>query len=205
MFTQEQITAFLMKCVWVGCGFVGGYVFTMLAGMGFDKLVTKRPSPAFLHTWARRVGGLIVAIIVAFFVFPGGTGNGFGGGNGTGQQGGDTAGPTTPTSSKPTPEPDPVVLSADAVGVTIYAGNAVEKGTENFFAVGTGKQMVDAAEVMKEVRRRREKSPGMVIVYTFDATATKLTPGFDPLKAAAEAENVPLLTPAEYQKLRKAK
>ena len=115
MFDPQQITNFLFKCLWVACGFAGGYFLAFLAGVGYDKLVSKKPSPPFLHKWARIIGGVLVALLVAYLVFPGGPGMGTGGGGGTGPEANPnpSTGPTTKDTAK-TPATVPEVVSAQA-------------------------------------------------------------------------------------------
>ena len=204
MFDVQQITNFLIKCVWVACGFAGGYLFAVIAGIGYDKLVAKKPSPPFLHKAARILGGAIAALIVAFFMFPGGPGTGAGGGGGSGPDANNpnTTGPTSPEPAKTPPtEKQPDAVTADAVFVTVYAGNAVERGTENYFALGGKGPKVD----VKAVLDAAGKKGGVVIVYTFDATATEGTRGYSLLQQAAKEAKVGLLSAKEYEQIKSKK
>jgi hypothetical protein len=206
---DQQITAFLLKCLWVIGGFAGGYLLTWLAGVGFDKVVTKGKSPQFLHKWARIVGGVLAAILVAFFVFPQGPGAGGGGGGGGVLPGGESN-PTTPETGKPPPtEKLPEVpVEAVAVRVRVFAGEQVEQTPEKtwrYFEVGespAGK--VDVGGVAEAVRQQKGASTGgVVVVYSFDPSASERTEGYRQLKDEAKRLGVPLVSEDEFRQLRK--
>lgn len=202
---QEQIAQFFQKLLMVIGGFAAGYLFTWIAGVGFDKTVVKGKSPDFLHKWARIIGGVLVALVVAFFVFRGGKGNGDGtGGDGPGT--GPTTNPTSPqTSQTPITQKQPeVAVDAVPVYVTVYAGNAVERGTENFFALGDPPgPKTDRAGVAKTLDGRGPDQAKMLLVYTLDDTASTSTTGFLLLQAEAKAHNVTLISKVEFDKLRR--
>lgn len=202
----EQIAHFFQKLLMVIGGFAAGYLFTWVAGVGFDKVVVKGKSPPFLHKWARIIGGVLVALVVAFFVFRGGKGNGDGpGGDGPGT--GTTTAPTSSQSNQtPTTQKQPeVAVDAVPVYVTVYAGLAVERGTENFFAVGDPPGVkTDLAGVVKALDARGPGQAKPVVVYTLDdATASTGTTGFLLLQREAKARDVSLMSRAEFDKLRR--
>jgi hypothetical protein len=203
VFTQDQLALFAQRCLMVAGGFAAGYLLTWVAGVGFDKVVVKGTSPAFLHKWARVIGGLVVAFIVAFFVFRGGTG----GGDGTGS--GDGTGPATNSTwqqtgkTPPTDKLPEVAVEAVAVKVGVFAGNAVERGTQKFFSVNGG-GMVELGEVAAAVRQQKAANKaGVVIVYTLDDTANEGTQAFQILRAEAKALGVPMVSEEQFRQLRK--
>lgn len=201
----EQIAHFFQKLLMVIGGFAAGYLFTWVAGVGFDKVVVKGKSPAFLHKWARIIGGVLVALIVAFFVFRGGKGNGDGpGGDGPGT-GASTTSTSPQTSQTPATQKQPeVAVDAVPVYVTVYAGNAVERGTENFFALNDPPgPKTDLGGVVKALDARAPGQAKSVIVYTLDDTASTGTAGYLLLKREAENRNVSMMSRAEFDKLRR--
>jgi hypothetical protein len=207
VFDQEQIIQFGQKLLMIAGGFAAGYLGAWIACVGFDKTVVKGKSPDGLHKWARRIGGVLVALVVAFFLFRGGTGSGGGDGSGDGTGTGQASTSTSPqTSQTPATEKVPeVAVEAVPVRVTVYAGNAVERGTQKFFKVGDGGGMVELGEVSAEVRRQKEKAGkvGVVIVYTFDETASEGTTVFQTLRQEAKELGVPMLSDTQFRQLRK--
>lgn len=195
MFDQQQVTSFLVKCLWVIGGFAGGYLLAWIAGVGFDKVVVKAKSPELLHKWARIIGGVLAAMLVAFLVFP--AGQGAGGGNVGGIEPGSTPGPTsTETAKTPPPASEKlpeVPVEAVPVRVKVFAGDKVEAGTAKYFEVVKGpREKVDIAGVEKEANdQKRASKAGVVIVYTFDATASKRTDGYTQLVQLAERLEIP--------------
>lgn len=202
--TQEQITEFLQKLLMIAGGFGAGYLASWLACVGFDKTIVKGKSPDGLHKWARRIGGALVALVVAFFVFRGGTGTGAGGpdtGPGTGQPTSPNAASTDPT---PATEKRPQVTEVGVVFVTVYAGTAVERGTEKFFAIGdpTGSK-VDREAVGEAIKATRREVGRVELVYQFDATASENTNAFIVLKEEAKEHELTPITKKEFDNRRK--
>ena len=95
---NEQIQKFGTNLLMVLGGFAAGYVIAMLAGIGIENVLKLKFNP-LQHKWLRRLGGIVVALIVAFFVFRNGLGPG-GGGNNAGPNPGEQPStgtqPTTP-------------------------------------------------------------------------------------------------------------
>ncbi len=206
MFDQEQLVLFAQRCLTVVGGFAAGYLFTWVAGVGFDKAVTRVKSPDFLHKWARRVGGVLVALVVAFLVFRGGPGSGGGSGKGEGDgEGSPATGSVAPQTSQTTPtdkRPE-VVVDLSPVYVTVYAGDAVERGTEKFFAVGDPPgAKVDRAAVADAVRSAARDKGKVLVVYSLDDTATTATAGYRLLDAEAKLQGVGLVGKDEFSRLR---
>ncbi len=203
--TQEQITEFLQKLLMIVGGFAAGYLGAWLACVGFDKTIIKGKSPDSLHKWARRIGGVLVALVVAFFLFRGGTGTG-GGGPDTGPGTGSPTNPTAqPTDQTPVTEKQPeVAVDAVPVYVTVYAGAAVERGSEKFFAVGDPPGAKVELPAVAEAIRSAGKHKGKVfVVYTLDDTASTATNGFYFLQDEAKRQGVPLVSKADFNKLRR--
>lgn len=203
MFDQEQIGLFLQRLLMVAGGFGAGYLLTWLACVGFDKTVIKGKSPDGLHKWARRIGGAVVALVVAFFLFRGGTGTGDGTGNGanTGTATGPTSQQTT-QSPNTTPLPPKVEVDTAPVYVTVYAGKAVEANSEKFYALGDppgGKVKLD--DVTAAVQAAKKDKKGVLLVYTLDDTASTGTQPFNVLEAEAKRLGVELVSRAGFEKL----
>ncbi len=204
--TQEQVTEFLQKLLMIVGGFVAGYLGAWLACVGFDKTIVKGKSPDSLHKWARRIGGVLVALVVAFFIFRGGTGGGGGGGSDTGPGTGSPTSPNTPsTDQTPATEKLPeVAVDAVPVYVTVYAGAAVERGTMKFFAVGDPPgAKVDQMAVGEAIRAAGKDRAKVFVVYSLDDTATTGTTGYLLLQAEAKGQGVPLVSKADFNKLRR--
>lgn len=209
MFDQQQVTSFLVKCLWVIGGFAGGYLLAWIAGVGFDKVVVKAKSPELLHKWARIIGGVLAAMLVAFLVFPAGQGQG--GGNVGGIEPGSTPGPTsTETAKAPPPSTEKlpeVPVEAVPVRVKIFASEAVlNRKTETwlYYEVG-GKptERVDLDGVHTAVQeQQRANKPGVVIVYSFSPTASERTAGYTDLRDAAWRD-MPLVSEDQFKQIRK--
>ena len=216
-FSEANATALAKGCLAVVGGFVVGYVFGMLAAYGFDKFIAKRESPHGLHKVVRYTFGLIIAIIVALFMFRSGSGGDGNGGEGTGggAKPGETTGTgTEPTSNgtgtpatKPDPTTPPKIQIVDAVIVKIFAGSDVEAGSEKYFQVGDesldGKAiMVDLGGAKDRVRERVKSAKGrIVVVYEFAPSASDRTSGFSILHGAREQLGAPLVSPQQYREL----
>ncbi len=203
--TQEQIAEYLQKLLMIAGGFGAGYLGAWLACVGFDKTIVKGKSPDGLHKWARRIGGVLVALVVAFFLFRGGTGTG-GGGPDTGQGTGSPTSPSTqPTDPTPPTEKLPeVAVDAVPVYVTVYAGTAVERGSVKFFAVGDPPgAKVELPAVAEVIRSAGKDKAKVFVVYTLDDTAATGTTGYGLLQAEAKAQGVPLVSKADFNKLRR--
>jgi hypothetical protein len=188
----------------VAGGFAAGYLLAWIACVGFDKTVVRGKSPDLLHRWARLIGGVLTALVVAFFVFRGGTGTG----DGTGGDGPGTGPVTAPTSKATSPattaqKPPEVAVDAVPVFVVVYAGTAVERGTEKFFAIGDPPgAKVELTAVADAVRAGQEKGKA-VVVYSLDDTAATGTTGFLLLQGEAKARGVPLIARNQFDTLRK--
>jgi hypothetical protein len=202
--TQEQIALFVQKLLMIAGGFAAGYLAAWLACVGFDKTVIKGKSPDGLHKWARRIGGVLVALVVAFFIFRGGNGTGEGTGTGDGTGTGPATSPSTnPAAAPSTPKLPEVAVDTVPVYVTVYAGAAVERGTDKFFAFGDpprGKKNHEGlADEMKSVGKDKSK---VVVVYSLDATASPGTTAFLTLQDEAKRLGVPLMSKPDYERLR---
>ncbi len=207
-FTQEQITQFGSKLLMVAGGFAGGYLLAMLAGIGYDKMLARKQSPAFLHRWLRRIGGVLGALIIGFLVFRGG-----GIGNGTGNgSGGDTPSTGTQTGSggtedstntvKPTMKSSDTSVTLKPLQVTILAGEEVEKNTEKFYIVGEASLKVDRGAVLAAVTDLQRSSQAIVVVvYKFGRDAGTKTIGFTDLETDLKQLKVQFLSEDEFKVL----
>lgn len=211
-FGQDQLLNLLMKCLMVAGGFAAGYVFAMIAAVGFDKIVTHGKSPPILHKVARNLGGLVVAVVVAILVFRGlGAGGGGGSGDGPGDQPGKTAGSGTSgteTGTKPTTEPTKTVAptAVEAVRVTVLAGDEVEKGSEKFYRLTDQPAAVDRAAVTAAVTARKRAAKGpVVVVYGFGREAGPRTIAFTELKADVEQLGVTLMSADQFRQFTEQK
>jgi hypothetical protein len=207
-FTQEQIAQFGSKLLMVAGGFAGGYLLAMVAGIGYDKMLAHKESPAFLHRWLRRIGGVLGALIVAFLVFRGG---GFGNGNGTGS-GGDTPNtgtqtgtggtdPGTMTTPKTKSSDTPVTLKP--LDVRILAGEEVEKNSEKFYIIGEASVAVDRGSLLANVTdlQRSNSNATVVVVYRFGRDAGTKTIGFTDLETDLKQLKVQFLAEDEFKAL----
>jgi hypothetical protein len=91
------------------------------------------------------------------------------------------------------------VTDIGVVFVTVYAGNAVESGSQKFFALGdppAGK--VDRAAVGDAIRATRKEAGRVKVVYTLDASASESTPPFLVLKDEAKTHGLTPITRKEY-------
>jgi hypothetical protein len=208
-FGQNPLQDLAMKCLMVAGGFAAGYVFSMIAAVGFDKMVTHGKSPAVLHKIARNLGGLIVAVVVALIVFR--TGGGGGTGDGTGPNSGQTTGTgTTAGSGEQTKPTDPVkpnpLADVEPVRVKVLAGDEVEKGSERFYLLGDQAAKVDRAGVTAAVAERKRAAKGpVVVVYEFGREAGPRTIAFTELKMDVEQLGVQVLSADQFRDLTRPK
>ena len=109
----------------VGGGFLVGNLLTLLACRVLAKFAFKQRLNETLEKALRVIGGIAVAILVAFLVFRGGSGWGFGGGGsgeGSGEEG---KGEGKPAEERPSDKPkdpskvDPKTIEVTEVGVTV--------------------------------------------------------------------------------------
>jgi hypothetical protein len=208
-FGENQIVGLAMKCLMVAGGYAAGYVLTMFAGIGFDKLVTHRKSPDELHKVARIFGGLIAAILVALLVFGGfgGGGSGDGKGEGQGDRQGQSAGTgtnsaTDPAATKPTdPAKTEASVTVEAVRVRVLAGDEVEKGSEKFYRLDGRPTGVDRGGLAAVVGDRKKGAKGaVVVVYEFGREAGPKTIGFAELEAVGKELGVQVMSEEEYRR-----
>lgn len=149
----------------VAGGFLIGNVLTLLLLRVLAKFMWKQRLNETLEKAIRFIGGLALAILVAFLVFRGGSGWGLGGdgdGQGTGQ-GGEGKVDDNPGKEKVNPakkvEPkpsDPKVVEVTEVRVTILSA----KEFPNSFLFEGAKAAVDLEGAKKTLRELREQSNG---------------------------------------------
>jgi hypothetical protein len=202
--SEEQIVRFATKCLMVAGGYVAGYILTMLAGIGFDRLMIRRNSPEELHKVARIMGGMIGAILVALLVFGGfGSGGGQGMGTGPGDQPNSTSGsnsPETTVSQKADPKQTSANVNLEAIRVKVLAGDEVERGTEKFYVLADQAERVDRGAVSSAISDRKMAAKGpVVMVYEFGKQAGPNTTAFADLATLAKQMSIQLMSDAEYQ------
>ncbi len=207
--TQEMIYAFGTKLLMVAGGYAGGYLFTMLAGAGFDKMLVKRETPAGIHRLARKIGGILGAVLIAILVFRGALGFGNGGGaEGPGQGNAVNTLPTgqptylTPPAIPTQPKKKPTTLLVEPVKVLILAGDHVEKGTQNYYRIDDSPVAVDRTAVLAAVEAKQKASQKPVIViYSFGPDAGTKTIAFTDLDADLKQLQYQFLSTEGFQKL----
>ena len=206
-FSQEQLAKFGGKLLMVAGGYAGAYLLVMLAGTGYDRMMASKPSPAFLHTWSRRIGGVIGALFVAFLVFRGG-----GAGTGETGQGGGTATTASPdgTGAKPGTSAGEIVVIAEALSkrpvkkieLTILAGEEVERNTEKFYRLGKSITSVERGAVLAVVAdEQRRDQANVVVAYRFGRDAGSRTIAFTDIQTDLKQLNVPFLSDDEFRKI----
>src|SRR4051812_31738917 len=157
----SQAAQYLLRGLAVGGAFLVGYVLTWVVAKLLDRSLTAGKSPPAVHKAARVLGGLLLAVLAAIFLFgPGGDGLGFGGGPGEGKGqgagegkgGGDATKPTQPISADVKP---PEQTKADAVPpeqrvrVTMLGGEDVKD--ERFYLLDDDRTPHTFAEVTATV------------------------------------------------------
>jgi len=145
-------------------GFLAGYLLAALLAHSLDRVAFRRKSPPFLHRVCRLLGGVALAVLVAFIVF--GHGQGWtllgGGLDGTGDS--EKTGTTQPISmdlpqvrpSSATAPLKAVEPTGERIRVTILGGSDVK--TERFYVIGEDppRSLVEAKDVL---RRRTDEAP----------------------------------------------
>jgi hypothetical protein len=118
--------------------------------------------------------------------------------------------PTTPDTGKtpPTEKLPEVAVEAVPVRVKVFGGEQVELSSTKawkYFEVGDRpREKADIGGVEAEVRLQKQASmAGVVIVYTFDPSASKRTEGYIQLAREAERLGVPLVSEDELKQIRK--
>lgn len=157
-------------------GFIVGNLLTLILCRVFAHWAQKQKMPDPIERALRVVGGIVVAALVAFLLFPGGWGGGSGEGEGKG-------GPTSDSDSSgkekqatpkvdPKSKEDPAIL-ASGMKVTILRGKDYPKS----YLFEGETEGVDFAMAKEKLRKRLEDSQGQlkfvdVIIYR-NSTAEK--------------------------------
>lgn len=182
MLDTSKAAQYLLRGLAVGGAFLVGYVLTWVVAKLLDRSLTAGKSPSAVHKSARFLGGLLLAVIAAIFLFgPGGDGLGFGGGPGEGKgqgtgegKGGDATRPTQPITAD-VKAPDQTKAEAvppeQRVRVTMLGGEDVKD--ERFYLLDDDRTPHTFAEVTATVSAKKSASAKPVgIEVRFSATNT---------------------------------
>ena len=156
-FDPESVTQFFLNCLVVVGGFVVGFVLTALAAWAFDKWITHRTSPSALHKLVRYMGGLIVAILVAMYVFTNGRGSGGNGGGGdpaATSPGTGNAVSTSPTTATPPTRSTRPTQTSEPIRITILGATYREDG-KYYLLDDEDKNQVSIEGVKQHIRKRK--------------------------------------------------
>lgn len=155
----------------VGGGFLLGYF--LFGGLSFllDKWLLLGKSPASVHWVAKRLGGVLLAIVVALIVFGSGAGGfGLGRGPGNGQTAGSGKGDgTSPTSSTvatalPPEQPISTELAPpeQRLRVMLLSGDQVQE--EKFYLVEADRTPRSFAELVAAVKAKQDSTGKSVAI-----------------------------------------
>jgi hypothetical protein len=165
-FDPESVERFFTNGLIVVGGFALGYVFTGMLAYAFDKWATKGQSPAGLHKLIRWIGGIVVAVIVALYLFQGGKGTGGTGGEGNApspQLAGTGSVNTPVTSQTPTStKPVPNVQTHEIIRVTILGGSQPE--AKYYVAEDESRRTVDIDGIKSHILNRKKSSEKPVVL-----------------------------------------
>jgi hypothetical protein len=161
----------------VGGGFLVGYFLSGLIFYFLDKWLMLGKSPQSLHWFAKRLGGLLLAIVVALIVFGSGAGGfGLGRGPGNGESPGTSKGDgtaptslTSPVTAKILEQPintEPAPLE-QRLRVLLLSGEEVQE--ERFYLIEDDTKPKSFAELVNAVKAKQEstgKPVGIEIRFT---------------------------------------
>jgi len=162
-FDPDSVERFFTNSLLVVGGFAVGYVLTGVIAYFFDRWATRNQSPQGLHKLARWIGGVVVAVMVALYLFQGGKGTGGTGGDGNGASpnligtgsGNGNAVATSPTSQlPPTTKPQPNVQTNEIIRVTILGG--FQDGEKYYVAEDDGQRTLDFNGIKAYVQSRKK-------------------------------------------------
>jgi hypothetical protein len=206
----SQAAQYLLRGLAVGGAFLVGYVLTWLIAKMLDRSLTAGKSPPTVHKTVRVLGGLLLAVIAAIFLFgPGGDGLGFGGGpgdgrgqgTGEGKGGGDATHPTQPISTdvKPAePSKGEAVPPEQRVRVTMLGGEDVKD--ERFYLLDDDRTAHTFTEVTAAVSAKKSASAkpvGVEVRFTATNTLPRTHPAVLRLTNWAQANGVSVSFPAQ--------
>jgi hypothetical protein len=205
----SKAAQYLLRGLAVGGAFLVGYVLTWVVARLLDRSLTAGKSPSAVHKSARFLGGLLLAVIAAIFLFgPGGDGLGFGGGPGEGKgqgagegKGGEATKPTQPISAdvkSPEPTKSDPVPPEQRVRVTMLGGEDVKD--ERFYLLDDDRSPRTFAEVTAAVTAKKSASAkpvGVEVRFTATNTLPRTHPAVLRLTNWAQANGVSVSFPAQ--------
>jgi len=162
----DSVERFFINCLLVVGGFAAGYLVVGIFAWVFDRKATGGKSPEALHRLARWIGGVIAGVLVALYLFQGGTGTG-----GTGKEGGTSpAGtgtgnaPDTSPAPKPPPtiKPLPEIQTHEVIRVTILGG--FHEDGKYYIAAEEGGRTMDFPAIKTHLASRKRAATKPVLV-----------------------------------------
>jgi hypothetical protein len=164
--------------------FAVGYLLTGVVAHYFDRWATRNQSPQGLHKLIRWIGGIVVALIVALYLFKGGKGTGGTGGEGDGPSpqlpgtGNVNAPITSPTS--PTTKPVPNVQTHEIIRVTILGG--FHDDGKYYVAEDDGQRVNDFSGIKAYVQSREKAAEKPAVLEIRLAATNRTTRGNEVVK-----------------------
>jgi hypothetical protein len=178
----KQVEAFAMNCLTVVGAFIAGYVIGAIGSWAIDKWLFAKRSPHVAKKAISILTGLVIAAIVAFLVFGGGSGFGTGGGSGTDGTGSTDSqdgqspdsSPARPVDPKVQPKIDPKDSDYHKPGdpevhITFLGGDAVQG--DRFYLVDDDAIPKSFAELKTILLKKKEAAAGpltLIVRYPMD-------------------------------------
>lgn len=212
-FNPERFAQLIVNVLAIGGGFLVGQVFSGLAAWLLDRWLTGGRSPIGLHRTIRYIGGVTLAVLVAFIVFGHGEGWTLFGGGGSGAQnqadGSHSGGTSAPTPSPQTPTTQPetepiiaprVVLPTQANHVQVLMLGGEDVRHQRFYLVGTETTPKNLAEVQSFLLQRKSASKsdlGLLIRFPATNILPRTHPAVVLLSQWAQDHGIAVTFPAE--------
>lgn len=163
----------------VAGGFLIGNLLTLLGLRLLAKFALKRKFNEMLEKALRVIGGLVLAVLVAFLVFRGGSGWGFGGGgagDGSDPNGEGKAVEPSPEKAKDKkvepPKIDSKTIEIDQIGVTVLTAREYPK-TFKFDGEREGRDLTEAKARLKELLEQSHGKLRLLTIWIYhDSTAS---------------------------------
>jgi hypothetical protein len=212
-FNPERFAQLVLNILAIGGGFLVGQIFFGITAWFIDRYLLASKSPLGLKRVIRLVGGVAVAILVAFIVFGHGVGwTMFGGGgqsdtNDTGTQPPSSVTTDDPTASPPTsstpPVQDKTTISTfnsstptERVKITILGGPDVKD--ERFYLMNddaTPKKFAEVTAAVVAKRKSINHAVGLEIRFTSTNTLPREHPAVVRLTNWAQTNGVAVVYP----------
>lgn len=212
-FNPERFAQLIVNVLAIGGGFLVGQILTGLVAWLLDRWLTGGRSPIGLHRTIRYIGGVTLAVLVAFIVFGHGEGWTLFGGGGTGAQNSAageqaTDSPTPPaTPATPTTQPDTepiiaprVVLPTHANQVQILMLGGEDVRNQRFYLVDTETTPKTLTEVRSFLQQRKSASKsdlGLLIRFPATNILPRTHPAVVMLSQWAQDNGIAVTFPAE--------